>query len=83
MKKLHARAENLSRPSIYSLDFYSSTKNFLCVKFHVKNFNFIRKKILTQGWPRNGPLKAKYRTSRKYAQYNRKFWLRIKKKPLI
>jgi hypothetical protein len=29
MKKLHARAENLSRPSIYSLDFYSSTKNFL------------------------------------------------------
>jgi hypothetical protein len=31
MKKLHARAENLSRPSIYSLDFYSSTKNFFLV----------------------------------------------------
>jgi hypothetical protein len=29
MKKLHARAEIFSRPSIYSLDFYSSTKNFL------------------------------------------------------
>ncbi len=29
IKNLDARAENLSRPSIYSLDFYSSTKNFL------------------------------------------------------
>jgi hypothetical protein len=29
MKKLHAKAENLSRPSIYSLDFYSGTKKFL------------------------------------------------------
>jgi hypothetical protein len=29
MKNLHARAENLSRSSIYILDLYSGTKNFL------------------------------------------------------